>query len=304
MSEEPPSGVSALTETSSASGTVTIAWTCVFNDAATCSGGSNVTSFQVSLTPGAPTAITPPAPGTARYSVNVPNLSPATSYVATVAACNAIKCGPTSSTAATPPVGPPGAPSVSGSASGASSINWSWGPPANLGNQKSVCYNVSGAWTATCTPSTSITTTPGCSQSQSLTVTAVGSPIAIAGPAASSGNVGTAACPPPTVALSVGGAHTYTTTAPFAGHYAAVTVSNFPANSPITMTCFFGDGSSTSQPSAAYPGPAWHSTDGSGNASWNYSGTVGQDCWAFGTTMQITISAGGVSATSAVVGGF
>jgi len=106
------------------------------------------------------------------------------------------------------------------------------------------------------------------------------------------------------VALSVGGAHTYTTLAPFAGHYAAVTVSNFPANSPITMYCLFGDGTSVSQPSAAYPGPAWHSTDGSGNASWDYSGTLQKSCVAAGMTMQITITAGGVSATSAVVGGF
>ena len=190
-SDSVPLAVSGLRATSPAAGQLVITWSCV-TTAVACSGGSTVTSFNVSISGGPTVPPVTASTSTSSYSTTVPGLTPETTYSVSVAPVNAN--GPQVSgvsKVSTAPIGPPGAPTgVQGSGSGGT-INWSWTAPSITGGQQ-VCYQLSGAVGGT-TCATTAQSNPGCGNSQTLTVTAVGSPISLTGGALQGGGA-TPAC--------------------------------------------------------------------------------------------------------------
>ncbi len=303
--QEPPGAVTGLTATPNGSGQLSVGWTCNPSDP-TCSGGSDVTSFKVSISPATiATTTIAAATGQSSYSASLSGLTNGTAYTVSVAACNVLGCTPASqvpSAAPATPFGAPGTPVVAASANG-NSITWTWTTPSDPGSSIT-SYNVSvDGGGASSVVGNSYTQTFSCSQSHSLSVVAVNAGGNSSAPGSASAT--TAACPPaPSVTISVGNSTTDSNGSTMPGcsgcHWVNVVVSHFPANSSITFTCY--------DPSQFWVNPgsggfsAWYSTNASGSASWAPpTGHPEDGCAAIGVKVYLVVSAGGKSATSNTV---
>ncbi len=155
ITPQAPTAVTGTAGTASAA----ISWT-----APAWNGGSAVTSYTVTSSPGGFTC-TAAAPAT---SCTVSGLTGGTGYTFTVTATNTVGTGPASTASATvTALGPPGAPTgVSGTAGDATS-SVSWTAPASNGGSAITSYTV--------------TAVPGTGGLPTVTCTAVSSPCALTG---------------------------------------------------------------------------------------------------------------------------
>lgn len=299
--QEPPGAVTGLTVSPDGSGQLSAAWTCNPSDP-TCSGGSDVTKFTVSVSPAGISPVTQPATaGTSTYTTLLAGLTDGTAYTVSVAACNVLGCTPSAQVPSAPPATPfgaPSTPSVSASVNG-NTITWSWNTPSDPGTTIA-SYNVSvDGGAATSVTGTSLGQTFACGQAHSASVVAVNA----AGntSAAGSASASTAACPPPpppSVTISRGASATGTTGCSGSGCYwVNVVVSHFPPNQTISFACHDSSGVFWTNPGSGGFG-AWYSTNSSGAASWQPSGAVADGCWAEQENVYLVVSAGGKSATS------
>jgi len=227
-----PSSVSSLS-VSAGDGVVTLSWVCN-PDAAACSGGTPVTKFDVSVspTPGTPPNSVTAVNGTSDYSEQVTGLTNGHSYGFSVAACNALGCTTTKTTATVVPYGTPAAPSVSGSVNG-TTISWSWNIPT--GNGRAITgFNVSVNGVAVQTGmSTSYSGTYGYASTETISVVAVNAG-GLSGPAGTNSQRTVTAPKPPSEAITIGW---YTTSK----WWIRLKLEHFPKGS-YTYSCHFGTG--------------------------------------------------------------
>ena len=226
----------------------TVNWT-----APSSNGGSAITYYTVTSSPGGFTAQT--ANGTTT-NATVTGLSNGTSYTFTVTATNAVGTGPASSTsnAVTPSSGPtaPGAPTGASATAGNANASVSWTAPGSNGGSSITYYTVTsspGGFTAqTANGTTTSATVTGLTNGTSYTFTVTATNLVGTGPASSPSNAVTPATVPgaPTGASATAGnaQATVSWTAPSSNGGSAITYYKV-TSSPGGFTAQTANGSTT-----------------------------------------------------------
>ncbi|GAA3401468.1 fibronectin type III domain-containing protein [Paenibacillus hodogayensis] len=130
----PPSAPTGVTAQASGSGQATVSFTPPADN-----GGSPITSYKVTSSPGGVTALG----GAAATSIPISNLTNGTAYTFTVEAFNAIgTSGPSDPSASITPVGPPGSPTGASAQPGNGQATVSFTTPANNGGSAITSYKV------------------------------------------------------------------------------------------------------------------------------------------------------------------
>jgi prepilin-type N-terminal cleavage/methylation domain-containing protein len=247
----PPSAPTSVTATSNANTQSVIAW-----GAPASNGGSAITGFAVTSSPGSFTCTT-----TGTLSCTVTGLTNGTSYTFTVTATNAAGTGPTSApSASATPATVPGAPTgVTAIVASTTSAALSWTAPVSNGGSVITMYTVTSADATTpanggqtCTTAGALTcTTTGLTPGDHYTFTATATNAAgTSAPSAPSNSVTTATVPGAPTGVSAtasnGGAYV-TWTAPVSNGGSAITaytVTSSPGGvicgATTTTACSFG----------------------------------------------------------------
>jgi hypothetical protein len=282
-----PTPVASLTA-SPGDGKVTLSWVCD-PSAVSCSNGSPVTSFNVSVSPaGAAISPVPAVATTSSYSDPVGGLTNGTGYTFTVQACNAVGCT-SASTAPTVPFGAPGQPSVSGSVNG-TTISWSWNVPSGNGAAvTSFNISVNGSLVAQGLQ-TSYSSAYGYSATETLSVVAVNAGGAQSPPGTNAQTTGPPPPPPPTISISQGGQVPSTSTACMGSpncYWIDVSFSGFPAGGSWPLLCYDGSGNFFNSSNYGFQ----YTANGSGSGSYAPSGASGPGCAdSVGASVHVTIN--------------
>ena len=200
MQSSPTAPLNASASRGNASATVT--W-----DAPVSDGGSPITGYTVTSSPG---GITTTAGATAD-EVTVPGLTNGTGYTFTVAATNAVGGGPASAASnAVTPATVPGAPSAVSAGRGDTTATVSWTAPASDGGSPITGYTVTsspGGITTTTGATADEVTVPGLTNGTAYTFTVTATNDVGAGPASSASVAVTPATTPdaPTDVTAQGG---------------------------------------------------------------------------------------------------
>jgi hypothetical protein len=265
-----PTGVSAVAGNASA----TVSWTAPAN------GGSAITGYTVTASPGGATAST-----TGATSATVTGLTNGTAYTFTVTATNSVGPGP-ASTPSTPitPTAPtvPGAPTGVSAVAGNASATVSWTAPAN-GGSAITGYTVTaapGGATASTTGATTVAVN-GLTNGTAYTFTVVATNSVGPGPASAPSTPITPTAAPPSFAVVQqatvflgGGAGSAVVQFGSAAHAGDLLIATGVINpSSVTAT---GPAGFTSAGST--PGPAGHS----GGAAWFKVAAGGETTFTFG----------------------
>jgi hypothetical protein len=200
-----PTGVSA----SAGNAAATVTWS-----APASTGGSTITGYTVTASPGGRTAT---VAGTAR-TATVTGLTNGTATTFTVRATNAVGSSAASSaSAAVTPIGPPGAPTAVSATSGSRSATVTWTPPVSTGGSAITGYSV------TATPGGRTATVTGTATSATVTDLVDGTPYTFTVTAQNA-------------AGSSGGAATVSAVTPLSAPSAPTAVSATPGDTTATVT--------------------------------------------------------------------
>ncbi|MHB1960972.1 MAG: beta strand repeat-containing protein [Acidimicrobiales bacterium] len=264
-------------------GQATVTWTAPSND-----GGSPITGYTVTSSPG---AITATASGSAT-SATVTGLTNGTSYTFTVTATNAVGTGPASaaSNAVTPTAasGVPGAPTIGTATAGVGQATVTWTAPSNDGGSPITGYTVTsspGAITATASGSATSATVTGLTNGTSYTFTVTATNAVGTGPASAASNAVT-----PTAASGVPGAPTIGTATAGVGQ------------ATVTWTAPSNDGGSpiTGYTVTSSPGAITATASGSATSA-TVSGLTNGTSYTFTVTATNAVGTGPASAASNAV---
>ncbi len=272
-------------------GSATVTWVCDPSDPS-CSGGSPVTSFDLSVspTPGTPPGSVAAVAGTSNYSQKIGNLTNGTPYTVTVAACNTLGCTATKVTASTVPFGAPAAPAVTGSVNG-TTVNWSWNTPTGNGTAVTgFTISVNGSEVASGLVD-SYSGTYGYAATETISVVAVNAGGVSGATGTNAQRTVTPPPPPPSITISRGSS-TSLTGCTSACYWVDVSFSNFPANGSWDLICYQNGSQYFDSQTYGFT----YKSNGSGSGTYDPSGSSGEGCAAGSGTVYVSLN--GVTSNS------